>query len=197
MIYLALAAFVVYQALPSQRGDPRLAHSRPLFVLSCVLNGAWLVSWHALLIPLSELLMAALLVSLIVLYSRVGLWRGRATTVDRWLIDVPFSLYLGWISVATIANTAAFLLDRGFNGGGAAVALTVTMQLVATVLALIAIARRSDAAFALAVAWGLAGVAVAQAGHATAVSYAGWLGAAGLLAMAARTLFRHQVPSTT
>lgn len=164
VVYLLLAAFVVYQALPAKRADASLSTLRPLFVLSCVLNALWLVSWHALWIPVSQVLMVALLLSLIALYRRGGLWRGKATAARFVLVELPFSVYLGWISVATIANTAIFLLDLGFDGGTAAPLLTVLVIAVGALLGVYGTISRRDWAFALAIGWGLAGVAVAQTG---------------------------------
>lgn len=170
VIYLLLAAFVVYQFLPNTRDDARLVVARPLFVLSCAFNVAWLVSWHALLIPLSELFIVALLLSLIALYLRAGLWRTDAAAVERWLLDVPFAVYLGWVSVATVANTAILLLDRGFDGGTNAAAFTIAMVVIAAGLGLLAVALRRDWAYALVVGWGLGGVAAARSGEVASVS---------------------------
>ncbi len=170
VIYLLLAAFVVYQVLPGTRNDARLVAARPLFVLSCAFNVAWLVSWHALLIPLSELFIVALLLSLIALYLRAGLWRAPAPAVERWLLDVPFAIYLGWVSVATVANTTILLLDLGFDGGANAPAFTVALVVIAAVLGLLAVVTRRDWAYALVVAWGLGGVASARSGEVASVS---------------------------
>ena len=165
VIYLALAGFVIYQASARGRAEPRLVRLRPLFVLSCLFNVGWLVSWHALQIGLSQVLMLALLVTLIAMYRASGAWRRDETPAFRWTVHVPLSLYLGWISVATIANTAIFLLDLGFDGGSAAVLLTAVMIVAATVLGLLGAATRRDAVYALVIAWGLGGVAVARAGE--------------------------------
>jgi len=165
VIYAGLAAFAVYQALPAQRDDPRLAVARPLFVLSSALNVGWLTAWHADAIALSEVVMVALLLCLIALYTRVRAWREPATSASRWLLDVPFSLYLGWISVATVANTAIFLVSLGVDAGSAATAVTVAVVTVAAALGLGAVATRRDPAFALVVAWGLFGVSAARRGE--------------------------------
>lgn len=191
-IYLALAGFCVYQALPASA--PAVTGLRPLFVLSCLLNGGWLVSWHALLIPLSELLMIALLLTLIALYMRAEAWRGAVTPGERWLVHMPLSLYLGWISVATVANTAITLLDLGFDGGSAAVALTLFVIAVAALLGVLGALRRGDGIYALVIAWGLAGVAAARSADAggvttiavTALVCVALLAVAGVMALAGR-----------
>lgn len=165
VIYLALAGFAYFQATNAGRSDARLPRVRRLFVLSCALNIGWLVAWHGLQIPISQVLMIALLVTLIVTYRTSGAWAAPESRAFRWAVHVPFSLYLGWISVATIANTSIFLLDLGFDGGQAAVALTVLVILVAAVLGLLGAIRRKDAAYALVIGWGLTGVAAARAGE--------------------------------
>ncbi|HET8984766.1 MAG TPA: hypothetical protein VFN03_03300 [Trueperaceae bacterium] len=170
LIYLALAGFAVFQVLARNRRATsptarHLTYLRPLFVLSCLLNIGWLVAWHALQIVLSEVLMLGLLGTLITLYRRSGAWRPPATSGERWFVWAPLSLYLGWITVATVANTAITLLDLGFDGGTAAVAITVVVVGVAAVLGLLGSLRRRDGIYTLVVAWGLGGVAAARAGE--------------------------------
>lgn len=184
VIYLLLGAFAVYQALPAQRGDPRLARVRPLFVLSCLLNVGWLVAWHADRIAVSEVVMLALLGTLVAVSVRLDARRAPASRTQRWLVDAPFSVYLGWISVATIANTAIFLVSQGVDGGRYAVAVTVAVVAAAGALGLAATLTRRDAAYALVVGWGLVGVAAARAGESGTVSVTAAV-SAGLLAVAA------------
>src|SRR5690554_2005224 len=184
LIYLLLAGFVVYQALPRARTDARVARARPLFVLSCLFNIAWLVSWHALAIAVSELLMLGLLLTLIALYVRIGTWREATASWQRWVLDVPIAVYLGWISVATIANTSIFLLDLGVDAGGAAVAITIAMIAAAALLGLLGLLTRRDWAYALVIAWGLGGISAAQSGQTAAISTAALVGAALLAVLA-------------
>jgi len=109
VIYIGWIAFAVYQALPAQRNNPRLARIGWLFAANCVANAAWLFTWHYELLPLSVVAMLALLLSLIGIYIRLNIGRARVTTIEKWCVDVPFSIYLGWISVATIANITDLL----------------------------------------------------------------------------------------
>lgn len=164
VIYFLLGGFVVFQALPARRAEELLVAVRPLFVLSSVLNVLWLISWHSLALPLSELLMVGLLGVLVLLYLRVGAWRGSPQGAERWWVALPFSIYLGWISVATIANTAILLVSRGFDGGALAPLLTLVVIAAAMALGLWAIAARRDVGYALVVGWGLAGIAAARVG---------------------------------
>lgn len=184
LIYVLLIAFVVYQVLPSQRNNPRLASVGYLFALSCVLNASWLFAWHYLLIELSLVLMVGLLLTLIAIYLRLGIGRQArqaARPGERLCVDLPFSVYLGWITVATVANLSIFLLDLGFDGGGAAPLITVLVVAVACFIGLLALRLRSDAAFALVLAWAFVGIAVARYPQVPTVAVAALLGAILLL----------------
>lgn len=185
LIYTLLTAFVVYQALPAQRQSERLGRVGWLFALSCLLNTAWLFSWHYGVFWLSEVLMVGLLLSLIAIYQRLEIGRARHRGAGKWFLDLPFSVYLGWITVATVANTSIFLLDLGFDGGAAAPALTVLVIAVAAFIGLLALRLRSDLAFALVLAWAFVGIAVKQSGQTPSVVVAALAAAALLLLVGA------------
>lgn len=187
LIYLLLGVFVVYQALPAQRDNPRLERLGYAFALSCAFNIGWLFAWHYQVIWLTQVLMLGLLGTLIVCYERLGIGRRETQGIERWTLELPFSIYLGWITVATVANTSILLLELGFDGGSFAPALTVLVIVVAAAIGLQALRLRSDLGFALVLVWAFVGIAVEQAGNAPAV-VAGALATAALLALA--TLWR-------
>ncbi len=93
MIYLALILFAIYQALPGQRDNPRLEQMGYLFALSCLANIAWLFLWHYERFVWTLVAMGSLLVLLIVIYLRLDIGRGHPSTAERWLVQIPFSLY--------------------------------------------------------------------------------------------------------
>ena len=165
LIYLLLAVFVIYQALPAQRHNPRLVRLGYLFVLSCALNVAWLFTWHYLLIPLSLLVMLGLLGTLILMYQRLEIGQSRVSRGETFAVRLAFSVYLGWITVATIANVSVFLLERGApldwtSSFWAFIALTA-----ATFVGLTMLRRRGDVAYALVLMWAFVGIAAAQWGN--------------------------------
>lgn len=184
LIYLALIVYAVYQGLPSQRHNPRLERTGYLFVLSCVLNVAWLLAWHNLLIPLSLVLMVCLLGTLITLYERLGTGRFAVPTAERWAVRVPFSLYLGWITVATVANAGVAFYNAGWREGAAF--WTAVAILVATAVTLTIIARRRDYVFGLVVIWAFVGIAVKHPDITLVVSSA----LAGVFCVEAWALYR-------
>ena len=186
LIYLGLLAFAVYQALPSQRENPRLRSVGYIFALSCLANMAWLVFWQYEILPVTIVLMLVLLGSLIAIYLRLDVNRTRVPAGERWAVHVPFSIYLGWITVATIANAAALLYRLGWTEGGlgiSGVAWTVSVLVVAVAIAAAMSLTRGDVAYLLVLVWAFAGIAVKQTGAPTVV-IAAWAAAAAVVVLA-------------
>ena len=161
LIFLGLIAFAVYQALPAQRENARLRRVGYLFALSCLANISWLFLWHYELFPLTLVAMLALLLLLIAIYLRLDIGRAQVGGVERWLVDVPFSIYLGWITVATIANVTTVLAYLGWNGWGISPeAWTVIMLIAGLIIATAMSLTRGDVAYSLVLIWAYAGIAV-------------------------------------
>jgi len=161
IIYIGLIAFGIYQALPSQRNNPRIERMGWWFVIANLFNSAWIFAWHYLQFGLSVVLMLGLLVSLLVIYERIG--RRAASRVETWTVNVPFSIYLGWITVATVANIASLLVSLGWNGFGIPAVLTVVMIGVATLLGVLMILLKREIAYPLVLIWAFAGIAAVRA----------------------------------
>jgi hypothetical protein len=161
LIYLALIGYSIFQVLPSQRDNPRLRRTGWLYVLSCVANVAWLFLWHYEYFELTMVAMGTLLVLLIIIYLRLGTGRYRVSGAETWLVRVPFSIYLGWITVATVANATSLLDYLNWDGWGfSAETWAVTMLIVAAVIASLVSITRGDIAYVLVIVWAYAGIAV-------------------------------------
>lgn len=185
LIYLALLFYASYQAMNAQRENPRLRGAGWWFVLSCAANIAWLFCWHYLQFPLSMVAMLVLLGSLIMAYLRLEIGRGDVPLVERLFARLPFSIYLGWISVATIANAAVMLTSLGWDGFGLAPqAWTVIVIVVAALLGALTSLLRHDWIFGAVLVWAFAGIAVKQAAN-PLVSNAAWAGLGFVLVMMA------------
>ena len=157
LIYLLLIAFAIYQAMPQQKTNAPISAVGGFFFLSCLLNAAWIFAWHYNSIGLSVAIMVALLISLITVYLRVT--GENLNGQDRRFVKLPFSVYLGWICVATIANISIALYSINWGGWGAtAEAWTITMLSVGTLLAVFMALNKKDGAFALVFAWAFAGI---------------------------------------
>lgn len=183
VIYLGLVAFALYQALPAQRDNPRLRRVGYLFALSCAANVAWLFLWHYERFLWTPVAMVALLLLLIGIYLRLGVGRVSVPAAEKWLAQVPFSIYLGWVTVATIANVTSVLDYVQWDGWGiGAEVWAVIMLLVSAGIAAAVSLTRGDAAFMLVVLWALVGIAVKQA-EVEVVATAAWV-TTGLVALA-------------
>ena len=165
LIYLALLGFTVYQALPAQRENPSLRRIGYLYALSCAANIAWLFLWHYEQFVWTLVAMVALLLLLIAIYLRVGIGRSRVPAAETWLVRVPFSLYLGWITVATIANITEVLYYLSWSGWGISPEIWAVIMLVAAAIIASAVSlTRGDIAYVLVIVWAFAGIAVKQSG---------------------------------
>lgn len=190
VIYIGWLAFAVYQLLPANRAKPRFAALGYWFALSGVFNALWLVFWHYNLWVLSLIDMLCLLGTLIVSYRRLNVGRTPSGAAERWCVDIPFGLYLGWISVATIANAADVLWINGWSAWGIAPQVwTAIMLAVATGLGAAMVWRRFEVAFPLVLVWAFVGIADRQSGvhalpDASAVVQSAWIAAAASLVLA-------------
>jgi translocator protein len=163
IIYLGLGAFVIYQALPAQRNNLLFERVGYWFVGNALLNAAWILLWHNLLIPLSMLVMVGILITLMVIYQRLETGRTRATNGEKWFARIPFSIYFGWISVATIANAAVMLYDLGWRGEPLSQEIwTILVIAVASAIGIFMILKRREVAFPLVLVWAFVGIYVKQ-----------------------------------
>jgi hypothetical protein len=177
VIYLTLTVFAVYQVLPSQKDNARLDRIGVWFILANLFNGGWIFAWHYLQFPLSLLFMLGLLVSLIVIYLRLGIGVTKNKPNERWLVDMPFSIYLGWISVATIANISVVLLDLNWDGFGLSETIwTVIVLIVGTALGLLMTLKRSEVFYTLVLIWAFIGITQNGSGD-NVVTITAWVGA--------------------
>lgn len=162
VIYLLLALYTLYQlgAFQKSKRAGRAALLEKvgyLFSISSLANAAWIFSWHYELIGLSMLLMIVILVCLILINRVIG--TKQLTARDNIFIRLPFSVYFGWITVATIANAAVLLVSRGFSGFGLSEATwTVIMVLVGGMIGLITMQRNKDVAYGLVFIWAYGGI---------------------------------------
>jgi benzodiazapine receptor len=163
LIYIALLTYSVAQFLRPLATDPLPdALAWPLIV-SNVANVVWLLLWHSLNIYWTVPVMLVLLASLVVAYriSRQGRSDNPAAA-ERWAVRAPLSLYLGWISVATIANVSAALYAAGWRGWGVpAPWWSAIVLFVGAALASLCLMRERDGVFAGVFVWAFAGIAVA------------------------------------
>lgn len=151
LIYLALAAFCVYQF---KAPEEYMKAVNVYFIISSLLNVAWLYAWHHLHIALSLITMAALLVTLILIYIRIQ--PVELPKAKIWALKVPFSIYSGWVSVALVSNIATFLNSIGFNPYPEF--LTIVFIFAIFIIALAMIIDKHDLFFTSTICWALVGI---------------------------------------
>ena len=136
--------------------------------------------------------MLFLLGLLIASYLRLGVNQSSAVGGERWSIDIPFSVYLGWITVATVANITSWLYSVAWTGLGIAPQKwAIIMIVVASVVGLLMALTRKDAAYLFVLVWSFAGIAVKQVSAPNVVTTA-WIGAGLMLVLAVYSLMRRK-----
>jgi len=174
IIYLLLAGFTLYY-LGLFRGDHAKSRSGLLdrvglwFIVSSVANLAWVFAWHYHAIGWSMLLMALILFSLIMI--NLAIRREQFSWREQLFIRLPFSVYFGWITVATIANVAVLLVSLGWDRLGIADATwTILVIIVGLLIGGITAVRLRDLAYGLVLIWAYAGILIKH------LSSQGWAG---------------------
>jgi hypothetical protein len=169
VIYLLLFSYTIgftYYTLKQQQFPKAFAFIERIhiyFLLTCVFNMAWIVAWHYLQIELSVVIMLLFLITLIQLFLKSTTMANALTTTQKFILQTPFIVYLGWISVATIANITALLVSYKWIALSIApVYWSAAMILIAILLSVLMLKKFQAIAFALVVAWALWGIYNAQ-----------------------------------
>jgi hypothetical protein len=161
LIYLGLIAFTIFQALPSQRENPRLRAVGWWVAVGGLANIAWIFLWQYLQFPPTLVAMLVLLATLLVTYVRLEIGRSAVSAAEKWAVRLTFSIYLGWITVATVANITDVLDYLKWDHFGIApeIWMSIILAAVLVIAALMNFTRR-DVAYAMVILWALAGIAV-------------------------------------
>jgi hypothetical protein len=160
LIYIGLLAYAVFQALPSQKDNPRLQATGWWVVLGGLANSMWIFLWHYEQFVGTLGAMLILLNTLIITYLNLGTGKTKVPSAETWAVRVPFSIYLGWITVATVANISDVLDFLKWNQFGIsdAVWMVVILGAVVAIGGLMNFLRR-DVAYTAVLLWALAGIA--------------------------------------
>lgn len=162
LIYLGLIAYTIYQFRCEDKHISTIAWP---FILSNVFNSAWIIAWHYQVFWLSILLMFAILGCLITIYTRLNIGLTTASAQEKLFVHLPFSIYLGWITVATIANITSYLDFIGWSGWGISEAMWAVIMLgVAVIVGTVISLSRGDIAYMAVLVWAFIGIAVKHAG---------------------------------
>jgi hypothetical protein len=164
LIYLGLSAFAIYSVTKPGLADPRVDAVAGWVTAANVFNLVWIFLWHYQQFPLTLIAIAGLLVSLIAIYLKLGIGKGKRDWQSKLLVDTPFSIYLGWATVAVVANISQVLYYLGWRGAPLTEALWAAILLaVATLLGVLMIFLRKEVAYPLVLVWAFVGIWVKQA----------------------------------
>lgn len=169
VIYVLLGMWAVWQFIAVFSGNEIWMKTTDriswLFVISSIANIGWILAWHYGRYFTSLLLMFVILTSLILIYLRldIGSEANQMPASQYWAVRVPFSVYLGWITVATVANITALLVHIDWTGFGiqenvwAIIVIVTAAGITAAVLW-----TRKDFAYSLVVLWAFLGIFLAR-----------------------------------
>ncbi len=162
-IYLLLGLYTLYQLGLFQKENATdaelLKRVGNLFAFSSLINAIWIFCWHYNVIFLSVILMLLILLSLITIHLVL---RKIPMTCKEWFfIKLPFSIYFGWITVATIANVTALLVTLGFSGWGLSEPVwTSTLIIIGTLIGMTTAILARDIPYVATLIWAFAGILI-------------------------------------
>lgn len=157
VIYILLIGMIVYQWVYDE-DKSKLKQIGPYLFLNTLFNGLWILAWHYLYIGLSLVIMLGLLGTLMMLYKKMNI-NYPAKQKIQWFVDVPISVYLGWISVATIANVTTLCVHLGWSGGPISQDVWASiMIIVAVALGLLMLKTKRDIFYGAVIAWAVYGI---------------------------------------
>ncbi len=174
LIYVLLAGYTLYQFglfrdNGNVSGSGMLNNISILFSISSLANAAWIFAWHYQIIPLSLLLIVVMLVCLILINQMTS--REIFSAREYIFIRLPFSVYFGWITVATIANVTVLLVSIGWKGLGLAdTTWTVLIIIAGLIIAVATMLKNRDIAYGLVIVWAYTGIILK---HVSADGFAG------------------------
>lgn len=174
VIYILLAIFVIYGLIIAIKNNTQksafIGNIGILFFISSLANIGWIFAWHYEVLPLSLVLMLVILGSLITIYLRLHIGKSNSTPSEKYLVHLPFSVYLGWITIATIANVTALLVSMSWNTFGLGEQFwAVAVIIVGIAIALSVLFMRKDIFYCLVVDWALLGILLKRLADSTPV----------------------------
>ena len=181
LIYLGLLGFVFYTGLTFFKKNTDNTNTENdnvvkigwWFVVSCVANSLWVVAWLYDYTGLSVILMLILLFSLLKIIVNTRMELDFHPLKKYLFIFWPFAIYAGWITVALIADIAAWLTKLNWNGWGISqITWTIIMIVVAGSINVLMVWKRNLREYALVGIWALIAIAVSNKNEAQTIVYA-------------------------
>jgi len=157
LIYLLLLGYTIYQFIPSKKHEKTIKTVNKLFLVTSLANISWIFAWHNGIIWLSLIIMIILLTFLILIANNVN--NQKFSLKDTLLIRLPFSIYFGWITVATIANVSVLLVSLNWNGFGISENIwTIIVLLVGAAIGITRTLKDKNIFYCLVLVWAYSGI---------------------------------------
>ncbi len=163
VIYILTILFAIYLAKDLFKKEKTtkqfLERISYFFILASLFNIIWIFLWHYEQILLSLLLMILLFISLLLIYLRLNIGVANLSLKEKLFVHVPISVYIGWITVATIANVTAVLVTIAWDGFGISEQIwTMLVIIIAVIITILMIVKRKDYAYSFVIIWALFGI---------------------------------------
>ena len=162
LIYISLLAYTIYQFFPikNESGfdkEKTFFNINKYYLVTSIANIAWIFAWHYGIIWLSVIIMLTLLFFLIKIADIIN--KQNYSKTETVLILLPFSLYFGWITVATIANITVFLVSIGWNGFGIAdTTWTIIVLIIGAIIGITRMLKDKNIFYGLVLVWAYSGI---------------------------------------
>ena len=165
LIIGGLIAFSIFQALPSQKNNPYLRKIGWLYVASCVMGAGWVLFWHFQKTAFTTAGVLGLTILLILIYIRLNIGKEQVSRGMRYFVHLPFSIYLGWITITMFGSISVFLHSIGWDGFGLDQRIwAVVLIVLGVVMAELIAFNRQDLVFLAVFIWFFIGIAEEQYG---------------------------------
>lgn len=195
LIYLLLFCFVIYQGrslFVKVKNDDFIEKIGFWFIISCVANSAWVFAWIYEYTGLSCVFIFLLLFSLLKIVDNNKMQIVKASKATQFFIWLPFAIYSGWVTVASVANVSSYLIKIDWNGFGISPEIwTIVMIVVATIINILVLWKRNMKAFVFVGVWALIAIAIANKTRINNIDVVAYISAAILFVNAAIHQFKN------
>lgn len=161
LIYLGVLALAVVQALPGYGDNPHFEEARIPLIANMACNFAWVATWQSLLFPIATVILVLQLATGVWLYYALGIpSRPAHSTLEEW-IRFPISVYVGWLTLATVVGVSTLFHFWEWGAWGLSYAAWASIMLaISAVIGFVLTLRWEDPVYGLVFIWGYAAVAL-------------------------------------
>lgn len=185
LIYILLFGFIIYQArglFVKVKDDHFVEKTGVWFILSCLLNSAWVFAWIYEYTALSCLFIFGLLFALLKIVLNNNIQVEKTSKAIQYFVGLPFTIYSGWVTVASVANVSSYLVKIDWNGFGLSNQFwTILMINIAVLINVIILYTRKMYGFALVGAWALIAIGIANSNKENTIDTVSFVAAAILI----------------